>query len=134
MDDESQRNLELSRRAIDAWNANDWETLEALNDAAIVMCAPDGWPEPGESHGWPAVRAQIERLKDSWADEHYEAEVIEARGERVLVGGRWRGHGGASGLTLDLATWFVNTCRGGRVVRTDYFLDEEQARRSFTSD
>jgi ketosteroid isomerase-like protein len=123
-------NEALARRAAEAWNANDWETLERLNAPDLVVNAPAGWPEAGTLVGWPAARRQFERLKDSWSDEHAEITQIESAGDQVLVATRWLGKGQSSGLDLDLGIWVVYTIRDGVMVRHQYFLDEAEARRA----
>lgn len=120
--------LDVVRRAIDAWNADDWEALEALNDPEITIRAPDGWPESGEFAGWQAVRRQFERLKESWSEEHIEAiELRDLGAGRVLLRAHWRGHGEASGLELDLAVDVTYTVSEGRITRTEFSLPGEPA-------
>jgi ketosteroid isomerase-like protein len=118
------------RAGLAAWNANDWEALERLNASDIEIIAPEGWPESGKFEGWPAVRRQFERLKDSWSEEHVELVSLESRGDKVLVQSRWLGKGEGSGLDLDLGVWVVYTFEDGRIVRLEYFLEEAPARRA----
>jgi ketosteroid isomerase-like protein len=118
------------RRSIEAWNRGDWAALEALWDPDGEILAPPGWPESGAFRGWPAIRRQFERLKESWGDEHIElASMTTVRGT-ALAHVRWRGHGGASGLELDLEVWMLNTVRDGKLVRVEYHLSEDAARAS----
>jgi ketosteroid isomerase-like protein len=121
----------IVRRAIEAWNADDWETMERLNAPDIEVVAPEGWPESGTSVGWPGVRRQFERLKESWRDEHVEIKEVESAGDQVLVTTRWLGKGQSSGLDLDLGIWALFAIRHGVTVRIRYFLDEAEARRAF---
>jgi ketosteroid isomerase-like protein len=124
----SEENLRVVRRALDAWNRNDWSQLESVNDPDAVIVAPEGWPEGGEFEGWDAIRRQFERLKEAWSEEQIDAESVEAIGdETVLVRGHWRAHGGVSGLDADFEMWVVYTVRGGRIVRTDFCLSEDAA-------
>jgi 2-(1,2-epoxy-1,2-dihydrophenyl)acetyl-CoA isomerase len=124
----SEHNLTVVRRALDAWNRDDWEELEKINHPDVVIAAPEGWPEGGEFEGWDAVRRQFERLKEVWSEEHFDGDSIEAIGEeRVLVSGHWRGHGGASGLDADFEMWVVYRVLEGRIVRTDFCLSKSAA-------
>jgi ketosteroid isomerase-like protein len=120
----------LVRRSIEAWNRDDWDALEAVWHADGEIVAPPGWPEPGVFSGWPAVRRQFERLKESWSDEHIELASLTTLDRTVLAQVRWRGHGEASGLDLDLEVWMVNFVRGGKLSRVEYHFDEDAARAS----
>lgn len=117
----------LVRRAFDVWNANDWEALEQLWNSDGVAIAPEGWPEPGEFVGWPAIREQFERLKDSWVEERVEVLSARPAGEHLLVDLRWTVLGEASGAPLDVEMWMLCDFRGERFARAEYFLDREAA-------
>lgn len=111
-----------------AWNADDWDRLEGLCDPEIVILAPEQWPESGESHGWPAVRAQWLRLKEPFGDEGVELLDFAVIGDdTTLVHVRWRGHG-SSGLEIDFEMWTVNRFKGDLISRIEYYRDEESAR------
>ena len=111
-----------------AWNANDWATLKRLTDPAVTIRAPDNWPEAGEFEGWPAVKAQWQRLKESLLEESIEVLQTEHVGDdRLLVHVRWTGRG-SSGLAMELETWNLNTFRDGLLLRVEYYLDEASAR------
>ena len=65
----SQENGKIVRHAFDAWNRNDWATLERCHRPDVIIVAPDGWPEAGGARGWEETRQQYERLKDAWGVE-----------------------------------------------------------------
>jgi ketosteroid isomerase-like protein len=117
-------------RGVEAWNANDWNALEAITSPDVVVVAPEGWPESGEFVGWPAARRQFERLKDSWSEERVEIIGIESTGDWVLLHCRWTGKGQGSGLDFDFDTWMAVLVREGMQARIEYFLDEAPARRA----
>lgn len=118
------------RAGIAAWNENDWGRFEAVNHPDVEVRAPEGWPESGEFKGWAAVRRQFERLKEPWIEERVEVLELTCRGERALLHGRWIGRG-TSGLDFDMDTWQSITVRGGRIARTEFYLDEAAARQAF---
>lgn len=126
----AKENEAIARRGIEAWNANDWETMERDTAPGIEVVAPEGWPESGRFVGWPAVRRQFQRLKESWSEERIEITEIESAGDQVLATTRWVGKGDASGLDLDLQTWAVYTMCHGKTLRIEFFLDGGQARRA----
>lgn len=120
-------NEALVRRAIDAWNADDWEAMEALCHRDITITAPRQWPETGDTEGWPGVRRQFERLKESWSEERIEPVEYRTAGDMVLVAGRWMGRAAASGLNLDLRTWVVYRIVHGAIRWMGFFLAEGEA-------
>ncbi len=47
----SQENVEIVRRAFEAWNAWDMGAFRELYDAEVILRTPKGWPEPGPFAG-----------------------------------------------------------------------------------
>jgi ketosteroid isomerase-like protein len=121
----------IIRETRDAWNSNDWSRFDELwaEDAEIVP--PPIWPESGTFQGRKAVRAEFERLKESWAVDRLELLSLESRAGHGLACVRWVGSGQASGFPLDLTVWFVAEVRDGRNQRVEYYIDEEDARTAF---
>ncbi|MGH2952247.1 MAG: nuclear transport factor 2 family protein [Solirubrobacterales bacterium] len=119
---------QLAHGFLTAWNDRDWTALERLCHPVIVIQAPEGWPETGEFHGWAAVRAQWERLKEPFDDDRVEyLDVEDLDDETMLTHTRWRGTG-ASGLEMDLEAWLVIRFRGDLLIRVEYYFDEAKAR------
>ena len=116
------------RRGIEAWNADDWDGLEAASAPDVVVVAPEGWPEAGEFVGWPSARRQFERLKDSWSQERVEVIGIESAGDWGLAHVHWIGKGKGSGIDFDFDTWMAVLVRDGKQARVEYFFDEAAAR------
>jgi ketosteroid isomerase-like protein len=123
-------NEEVVRRGVEAWNSNDWKAIEAVMAPDGVVVAPQGWPEAGTFTGWPAVRAQLERIKEPWSEERIEILELESEADRALLQSRWVATGEGSGVDLDTALWVAYTFADGRVIRLEYFLEEGPARRA----
>ena len=123
----------LTRETLEAWNENAWDRFEELWDSGAEVVTPIAWPESGTFHGWAEIRAEYERLKDTWSADKLEVLGLEARGDRALAHGRWSGTGQTSGFPFDLEVWWVHEVRDGRNLRIAYFMDEESARREFDS-
>ena len=124
-------NSELAREANDAWNRSDWGAMEALYWPDAEAVAPRGWPEAEDSLGWEAVLRQFERLKDSWTEERFELESVEAIDAlRVVQYGHWRAVGKESGVPVDLEFWIITTFRDGKVAKIVFFLDRDEAMRA----
>jgi ketosteroid isomerase-like protein len=119
--------VEVFRRSIEAWNASDWETLESLWNPDGEIESPEGWPETGTFHGWPAIREQLERVKGSWAEEHVEAVAVKEVPAGLLADLHWTMRGDASGAALEVEMWMLSEFRNGLFARATYFLDREAA-------
>ena len=115
------------RKSWAAWNANDWEALEAYWEPQGEVIAPEGWPEAGSNRGWGSIRRQFERLKSSWERERVEEVEIEPVSDQLLVHGRWITEGHSSGVTLETDFWMLCRIRDGRFARAEYFFEREAA-------
>jgi ketosteroid isomerase-like protein len=124
----SPTNESVFRRSIEAWNANDWETLESLWSPDGSIVAPEGWPEPGTRVGWAAIREQFERIKESWIEERAEVLAIRPVGDRLFADIRWIVRGEASGAPLEVNMWMLCDFEDGRFSAIEYFLDRDAAR------
>ncbi len=127
----SNRNELIVRAGIDAWNKDDRAALESQWVEEPSITAPEGWPESGEFRGRDAVMGQFDRLKAAWSDERIELIAMESAGDKVLIAGRWLGHGESSGLELDMRVWSVYTLIDGLISHISFNLDEESARAEF---
>jgi ketosteroid isomerase-like protein len=123
----SQENADLVRRAFDAWNRDDWATLERCHHPDVIIVAPGGWPEADGARGWQETRQQYERLKDAWGVERNEIDEIRVIDDQVFVRFRWITSGRASGVEQELLMANVATVRDGRLLEIQYFLDPAKA-------
>jgi ketosteroid isomerase-like protein len=120
-------NESVLRRSIEAWNADDWNTLKSLWNPTGHIVAPDGWPEAGRRDGWDAMRQQWRRIKDSWTEERVELLAVRSLGDRLLADIRWTVRGEASGAALEVDMWMLCAFQEGRFTSLHYFLDHEAA-------
>ena len=121
-------NEALIRRAIEAWNANDWKVMQSLIAPDAELVAPEGWPETGTFRGWPAVRNLLHGLKEAWSEEHLEILAMESRADTVLVDARWITRGEGSGLDIETEVWIAYRLEGGRTTRIQFSLEEAPIR------
>jgi ketosteroid isomerase-like protein len=123
----SPANESVFRRSVEAWNQNDWRTLESLWNPDGYIIAPEGWPEPGKREGWIEIREQFDRIKDSWVEDRVKVLAVRSFGERLLADIRWVVKGEASGAPLEVAMWMLCDFEGGRFSAIEYFLDRDAA-------
>jgi ketosteroid isomerase-like protein len=123
-------NESLIRRAIAAWNANDWQTMQRLIAPDVELVAPQRWPETGTFRGWPAARNLLHGLKEAWSEEHLEILAMESRADCVLVDARWVTRGEGSGLDIETEVWIAYRLEGGRATRIEFSPEEEPVRKA----
>jgi ketosteroid isomerase-like protein len=122
----SQENVEIVRKAFEAWNAGDMDAFREFYDPDIIVRPPEGWPEPGPFVGREAVMGQWEQLRETWDADEVEpiGDFIDAA-DRVVVRQAWRGAGHGPSLNMEMTNVFM--VRNGRIVYQEFFWDHAEA-------
>jgi ketosteroid isomerase-like protein len=126
----SQDNLDLVRRAYEAWNRGDLEGTFDLFDPEVEVSAPRGFPEAGTYRGRAAVRQWMEeQLLPAFEQVRVEPERFLDAGEQVVVFVRYFGRGKASGAEVrgSIVDAHVVTVRGGKVQTLQMYQGTEEA-------
>ena len=119
-------NVEVVRALFEAWNLEDMGRLRALFDPAVIVRAPEGWPEPGPFIGAEAVMRQWSRMREAFeADSLRLTDDLLASGDRVLARLSWRATG--HGPETDMEMTGLWTVRGGLVFHAEFFWDHAEA-------
>ena len=125
----SRQNVEIVRRAWDAWGRGDLDGLLAVCTADLIfgMTHVRDWPEP-EYRGHDGLR----RFLTEWLEVWYGFEVgvdelIPAADGRVVSLFWQRGKGRQSGLSMDTEWGIVTTMRGERIARIENYDDRAEA-------
>jgi ketosteroid isomerase-like protein len=126
-----EQNVELHRRALDAFNAHDVEAFLAFADPGVeyhaVLAAVSGTTV---YHGHEGVRAWFKDFEDVWDDQvRAEPEVYFAVGERTLLLYRLRARGRQSGAEVTMQFAQVATWRDGLAVEVKIYTDRKEALR-----
>ena len=126
----SQTNVELQRRAVEAFHARDTEAFIACLDPSVeyhsVMTVPGG----AVYHGHDGVRKYFRDFKDAWGDEfRVEPEAFFDLGEHTLLFYRVRGLGQQSGANVAMPGAQVCRWRDGLMVYGKAYLHREDALR-----
>jgi ketosteroid isomerase-like protein len=124
----SQQNVEMARRAYDAYNRRDLEgmvvdfassfeyvTTGAIPGRPAVYRGHDGWIEFA---GW---------LWDEFDDARVDVHELTDAGDRVLAAVSLRGRGKQSGVETSWDIWHVWTVENGKVVHGQAFRTREEA-------
>jgi ketosteroid isomerase-like protein len=127
----SQENVEIVRRAWEAWIAGDLDAqFESFHPEVEVSFEHfDGWPENPVVYGHDGVRKFFVDWLASW--ERYEAgveEYIDVDHERVLVLCWQRGYGPGSHVPVQMDWAQIVTIKDGLVLRMDSYSDRPAAR------
>jgi ketosteroid isomerase-like protein len=125
----SQENVEVHRRAVEAFNAHDVEAFVAFCDPSIefhTAFAAVG----GVYHGHHGVREWLGDLKEAWGAElRAEPEAYFDLGEQTLMFYMLRGRGRQSGVGAAMQLAQVARWRDGLVVRWTVYAQREDALR-----
>jgi ketosteroid isomerase-like protein len=125
----SQKNIEIARRAWDAWSGGDFDDLFALLSQSVVFDTSHlrDWPE-GEYVGHAGFRRFLTEWLEVWdAFEVGVDELVAAPDGRVASIFWQRGKGRKSGLTMDVKWALISTIRDDKVVRIDVYDSPQQA-------
>jgi ketosteroid isomerase-like protein len=134
----SQENVEFVESLLAGAETMDKAALIAALPELIAQAAdPDiEWVEDPRRldgqvfRGHEGVKQSFERWLEQWDKFGYEAEEFIDCGDDVLVIGRERARGIASGANVDVRQYAVWTIRAGKIARYREFYDEQDARRA----
>lgn len=94
-------NVEAVKRAFEAFNRRDIDGVLADLDPEIEWTPPADWLGSHTYHGHDGVREAIADMVGVFEDLRAEPVRLIERGDRVVGLYIWRGHGGASGVSID---------------------------------
>ncbi len=122
----SQENVEIVKRAFEAWNAGDMDAVREAFDPDAIMRMVEAWPEPGPFVGRDAVMRQLEQQRETWDTDSFQliSDFIDI-GDRVAV--RWIWHGAGYGPEANIEATAVYTVRKGMIFRVEHFWDHAEA-------
>jgi ketosteroid isomerase-like protein len=123
----SQENVEVMRRAMDAFNRGDGKAFDRLltSDAEVVpvRAALEGTTYRGLDAGTQYCTA----VDQSWANLGWEVEEIRDGGEQILALGHIRGEGRDSGVAIDARAGWLAHFSEGRIMRFQTFANRDDA-------
>jgi ketosteroid isomerase-like protein len=127
----SQTEVETIQRAYDAWNGEEG-ILGALSlfDPDIEFVNPESAIEAGTHHGHAGMVAALDSVDAAFSDYVHEPEQLIDAGDKVLALVTFRARGRDSGVPVEIPEQHVWTFHGGKIVRFQWFHDQEQARRA----
>ena len=118
----SEENVELLRRAFEAFERRDKEAWMALCDAELEIEPVGDWPESPSIRGPEAAWEFFVTGDELWDSSPYEiAEQVDAGDDQVLVNQRRHMRGSSSGVEVDYDYWLLATLRNGKAIRLQWF-------------
>jgi uncharacterized protein len=125
----SERNVEVVRRAFEAYTAGDIDAvLRLCADDIVITQAPEVPGVPPQQHGHDGVLEAFGLWPEQWDDFRIEIDrVVADPGDYVVVATRQSGRGKQSGVEVEAQFMFLFTVRGGRIAEWRIFLTETQA-------
>ena len=123
----SRENVEIVRRAFQAYNAGDLMNLREVYDPGVVWHHLEGWPEPGPSVGRDVVLREVKQLRDAWQEGDVLEPVVDfvTAGNQVLARMVWHGSGRGPDAAMEFSYLF--TFRKGRIITIQMFWDHAEA-------
>ncbi len=123
----SQENVEVVRRAVEAWNARDAEGFVELFDPDAEVIFPPEVPEPGPFHGQAEIMQWTEGFLAAWDQYHASIEELIEAGHDVVAVLHQQGRGRGSDLETDETDAHVFTISEGKVRRWRNYGTREEA-------
>jgi ketosteroid isomerase-like protein len=122
----SEENVEIVRRASQAWNAGDMDVLREMHDPDVILRPARDWPEPGPYMGREAAMGFFRRMRETFDADSLEPVGDEAHAaDRVVTRWIWRGHGRGPESNVDVTS--IHTVRNGKIREVEYFWDHAEA-------
>lgn len=123
----SAENVDIVRRALDAFSSGDAETFAKLTTPDIEWTTGLGAVEGEVFHGHEGVATYFARLDRAWDSFQYMPSEFRDLGEVVVVLGRLRGRGRGGSVPVDSPVGSVWELRDGAIWRLRAYLDHDKA-------
>ena len=124
----SQENVEIVRRAFDAFNRGDLDLLASeFYDPQVEWKTSREDPDAATHRGREAVRRYFDQWRESFEGLHADVEdYIDASNDRVFTWVRWTGRGRESGIDTEWWLAIVSTLRGSTILRVEEYFDRAE--------
>jgi uncharacterized protein len=126
----SEQNVEIVRRAFEAFNQRGLEGLLEFADPRIEWSTTGIFLEAGTYRGHEGIRRYLGAMMEEFDDVRTESVEFIDGGDVVVVPSRFSGRGKRSGAPVDLEITFVYTVEDGQLVRVRNFQDKADALRA----
>lgn len=119
----------MVRESFEAFFEGNLERASEILDPDVVWEETSGLgPDASTYRGFEAAREAIQSWIRMWQDYEFAVEEYLDAGDQVVVLARERGHGRASGASVERELAEVATLQNGKVVRNRLFASWDEAR------
>jgi len=123
----SQENVEIVRRAIEAFSRGDVDAFADLTTSDLEWATGLGAIEGEIFRGREGIETYFGRLAGAWDEFLFLPDEFRDLDDTVLVLGRLEGRGRGAGVPVDSPVGAVWDLRGGKVWRLRAYLDHAEA-------
>jgi ketosteroid isomerase-like protein len=123
----SQENVEIVRRAVDAFNRRDIAAMVSNFAGDAEWIEDQRYPGAETFQGPDGVERSIRKWWDAWAEITMDLDETMDLGDRVVLAGRVNARGHDSEVTVEAAFGGVYEFRAGRVVRVQILGSRAEA-------
>jgi len=123
----SQENVEVVRRAYEAFALGDLKTVLDQLDATVVSYTASPLPDPEEHLGHDGFLQWVENWTGAFDELAMEVEEYIDSGDQVIVRALQRATGAASGAPVEQTFWFLHSFREGKILRIGVHASQDQA-------
>jgi ketosteroid isomerase-like protein len=123
-----QRNVELARRSMEAYNQGDIAAVIELLAPDVVIYTPPTLVNAGTYRGHAGFARWIQNWEEAWESFEIEVSEVEPLGDGfVLVDAHQVGTGRGSGVPVELAVTYAFGVRDGRITYLAVYPEHDQA-------
>ena len=126
----STENVQVVRRLLEAFNDRDLDTMLAGVHPEAELQSLRAQLEGKAYRGHEGVRQMLADFAEDWTFARMDATDFREADDQVVMLGRLRARGRASGVDLDVPIGVVWTLRDGKVVRAKTFSGQADALRA----
>jgi ketosteroid isomerase-like protein len=127
-------NAEYVRDWTTAWNRGDVEALIEDVDPEFEWVVAREHPDATAPRGIDEVGSYLRDWLDTMPDLQVEIVELQEQGDKVLSVLQMKGTGAGSGASTEVVMAVITTFRDGTPVRTEEYLDPDEARRALAAD
>src|ERR1700716_4577042 len=125
----SRENVEVVRRAYEAWNRRDFDEAAELLAPDVELQMPPNLPDVETWRSSDEVTRGLEAFLESWTELRVEVHELIDAGDRVVALVHYRGQAALTGLAVegagvDAAVW---TLRDGRAIKGQMYGGTDEA-------
>jgi ketosteroid isomerase-like protein len=123
-----QRNVELAREGLEAYNRGDFEAVFGLFSPDIEIYAPPAFMNSGRFHGTEGFMDWIAHWNEAWESFDIQIQDIEPVGDSfVLLKAHQVGRGRGSGVPVEQIVFYAYDIEDGQCVELSVHPDREAA-------